>query len=41
MAKQIPPFIPIVIRMFRFLLIEAPAGDGKRPVACLKRVSDR
>ena len=33
--------LPVVIRMFRLLLIEAPAGDGEQPFACLKRVGDR
>ena len=33
--------ILVVINMFRLLLVEAPAGNDKQPVAGLKRFSDR
>ena len=39
--EKLRGIIPIVISRFRLILIEASAGDGKQPVACLQRVSDR
>jgi len=33
--------IGVVINMFRLTNNISSAGDGKQPVACLKRVSDR